>query len=158
MVKEEYTNAYVEVLEVLKQLNKEDFSKIPKEYIMYLEENSNKYFSFRYDLSKPLKDQNISENAKLILFFLFEKFGANEKQKKKINDFKANIIAQNEKEKAEKYNYDDLFKKRNHQNRGIQENEQNKIENVNNKLVIQNNTNIFLKIINYIKNIFKRKR
>lgn len=149
MVKEEYTNAYVEVLEVLKQLNKEDFSKIPKEYIMYLEENSNKYFSFRYDLSKPLKDQNISENAKLILFFLFEKFGANEKQKKKINDFKANIIAQNEKEKAEKYNYDDLFKKRNHQN---------KIENVNNKLVIQNNTNIFLKIINYIKNIFKRKR
>ena len=144
-----YHKAYVEVLEVLKQLNKEDFSKIPKEYIMYLEENSNKYFSFRYDLSKPLKDQNISENAKLILFFLFEKFGANEKQKKKINDFKANIIAQNEKEKAEKYNYDDLFKKRNHQN---------KIENVNNKLVIQNNTNIFLKIINYIKNIFKRKR
>ena len=153
MVREEYANAYVEVLEVLKQLNKEDFNKIPKEYIEYLEKNANKYFSFKYDLSKTLEEQDLSEDAKIILFFFFEKFGANEKQKKKINDFRANMIAKNEEEKLQKYNYEDLFaKKRKHYEM------ESKTEGSNNGLIVQNKTNIFIKIINYIKRFFNRNK
>ena len=133
-------------------MNKEDFNKIPKEYIEYLEKNANKYFSFKYDLSKNLEEQDLSENAKIILFFFFEKFGANEKQKKKINDFKANIIAKKEEEKLQKYNYEDLFAKRKHYDI------ESRTEGSNNGLIVQNKTNIFRKIINYIKRFFNRNK
>ena len=41
MVKTNYANAYKEVLIVLNNLTKEDYAKIPKEYIEFLAANCN---------------------------------------------------------------------------------------------------------------------
>ena len=56
----QYANAYTEVLDILKYISKEDYEKIPKSKIKVFEENSNKNYSFKYDVDKTLEEQNIS--------------------------------------------------------------------------------------------------
>lgn len=111
MVKINYANAYKEVLVILDNLIKEDYNKIPKEYIDFLTANCNNNYEFHYDTSKTFEQQDLLDDTKYILFGLFEKFGATEFQKEKIKAFKNNYYAQLEKEKSEKYNPDDIFKK-----------------------------------------------
>ncbi len=158
MVIENCSNTYTEVLEVLNCLNKEDFNKIPKEYIMYLKEHANKQYIFKYDKTKKLEEQNLTRDAKLILFFFFEEFGATKEQKEKIDRFKQNILKKEELEKQEKYNYNNLFKKGNIQNKQLNNHEiNNKIYSKKNCLIVANKINIFHKILNYIKKFLKRK-
>ena len=120
MVNNIYANAYKEVLIVINNLVKEDYEKIPKDYINFLENNCNKDYEFKYDTLKSFDEQDLLEDTKYILFGLFEKFGATELQKAKIKSFKTNYSNKLEKQKLEKYNPDDIFNKKleknNHQN------------------------------------------
>ena len=113
MINTSYANAYKEVLIVLNNLIKEDYEKIPKEYIEFLETNANPDYDFKYDSSKAFNEQELLDDTKYILFGLFEKYGATEVQKLKIKAFKNNYNEKLEKEKREKYNPDDIFKKNN---------------------------------------------
>lgn len=113
MINTNYANADKEVLIVLNNLIKEDYEKIPKEYIKFLETNANPDYDFKYDSSKAFNEQELLDDTKYILFGLFEKYGATEVQKSKIKAFKNNYNEKLEKEKREKYNPDDIFKKNN---------------------------------------------
>lgn len=113
MVNVKYANAYKEVLVVIHNLIKEDYEKIPKEYIKYLETNCNNDYEFKYNVSKNFAEQNLLEDTKYILFGLFEKFGATDTQKEQIKDFKTNYSYRLEKEKRVKYNPNDIFKRKN---------------------------------------------
>lgn len=113
MINTSYANAYKEVLIVLNNLIKEDYEKIPKEYIEFLETNANPDYDFKYDSSKAFNEQELLDDTKYILFGLFEKYGATEVQKSKIKAFKKNCNEKLEKEKREKYNPNDIFKKNN---------------------------------------------
>ena len=66
----QYANAYTEVLDILKYISKEDYEKIPKSKIKVFEENSNKNYSFKYDVDKTLEEQNVSEITKMIIAIL----------------------------------------------------------------------------------------
>ena len=116
MVKTNYADAYKEVLVILDNLIKEDYDKIPKEYIEFLAANCNKDYEFYYDNSKTFEEQELLDDTKYILFGLFEKFGATELQKEKIKAFKNNYYEQLEEEKRKKYNSDDIFKNANKNN------------------------------------------
>ena len=111
MLKTNYANAYKEVLIILDNLIKEDYDKIPKEYIEFLKSNCNNEYEFYYDNSKTFEKQELLDDTKYILFGLFEKFGATEIQKEKIKNFKDNYYRKIEEEKREQYNPDDIFKK-----------------------------------------------
>ena len=111
MLKTSYANAYKEVLIILDNLIKEDYDKIPKEYIEFLKSNCNNEYEFYYDNSKTFEEQELLDDTKYILFGLFEKFGATEIQKEKIKNFKDNYFRKIEEEKREQYNPDDIFKK-----------------------------------------------
>ena len=111
MLKTNYANAYKEVLIILDNLIKEDYDKIPKEYIEFLKSNCNNEYEFYYDNSKTFEEQELLDATKYILFGLFEKFGATELQKEKIKKFKDNYYRKIEEEKREQYNLDDIFKK-----------------------------------------------
>jgi hypothetical protein len=146
MVKTNYANAYKEVLIVLDNLIKEDYDKIPKEYIEFLKSNCNNEYEFYYDNSKTFEEQELLDYTKYILFGLFEKFGATELQKEKIKNFKKNYYNKLEEEKRNLYNSENIFK----------EKKVEKNENIN--LVIKENKkeNFINKILKFIKNIFRK--
>ena len=154
MVKTNYANAYKEVLVILDNLIKEDYDKIPKEYIEFLTANCNNDYEFYYDNSKTFEEQDLLDDTKYILFGLFEKFGATELQKEKIKAFKNSYYKKLVEEKKAKYNVD-IF-----QNRNNFKQEQNIEENTNKNVValMEHKDSIIKKIINKIKSIFSRKR
>ena len=151
MVKAKYADAYKEVLVILDTLIEEDYNKIPKEYIEYLKENCNNDYNFYYDTSKNLEQQKLLDDTKYILFGLFEKFGATQNQKEKINNFKKSYYRKVEEEKKLKYNTD-IF----------QDNDQNSKEKTQNECVadevamVKYNNSLFRKIIIKIKEIFHK--
>ena len=110
MVKENYANAYKEVLIVLNNLVIEDYNKIPQKYIDFFKANCNNEYDFKYDISKSFEEQDLLDDTKYILFKLFEQFGATNKQKEKINIYRKNYYNKLEEEKREKYNLDNIFK------------------------------------------------
>lgn len=151
MVNTNYANAYKEVLIVINNLVKEDYEKIPKEYIEFLEMNCNNDYDFLYNTSKKFEEQDLLEETKYILFGLFEKFSATEIQKEKIKFLKKNYNNKLEEEKYEKYNPENIFN--NNQN------------NFNQKILEEKKTlieyrkqnwyqKLFEKILKHLKEIF----
>ncbi len=113
MVDIKYAHAYSEILEILKYIPIEDYNKIPKNKIELFESNANNEYSFNYDPSKTLEEQNASNITKGIIILLFRDYWATEFQKNKI------IAKQNydrmklEKEKKEQYNSNNIFRETN---------------------------------------------
>lgn len=111
MVSIEYANAYSEVLEILNYISKEDLNKIPDEKIKVFERNKNSNYIFKYDPSKTLDEQNVSKIAKGIIGIIYRDYWATEEQKEKIFRKQTYERQKIEKEKANKYQYENLFKK-----------------------------------------------
>ena len=59
MVDNKYAVAYSEVLEILKHIPIEDYNKIPKTKIELFKINANNEYTFNYDPSKTLEEQNV---------------------------------------------------------------------------------------------------
>lgn len=147
MINTKYANVYKEVLCVINNLIKEDYEKIPKEYIKFLKENCNNEYGFEYDSSKSFKEQELLDDTKYILFGIFEKYGATDIQKAKIESYKANYRNKLEEQKREKYNPNRLLKSKNE-----------KIIKENNSTteMIEYKENIFKKLVIIIKNFFRK--
>ena len=145
-----YANAYVEVLEILKYVDKQDYNKIPSDEIQLLETYSNKNYSFTYNPEKSLDEQNVSETTKLIIAILFLDYWANQNQKKKINTFLQNKRDELLEIENETYSIDKAFNKRNTK---IQIKEKTEEENA---IVRVNNEKWYKVFLNFIRNIFKK--
>ena len=78
-----YKNAYTEVYEIIKQLDEEEYNKIPSEVIKAIEENRNTEYEFDLDEDIELKDQELLPETKAILFNLFRDYLSTAEQKKK---------------------------------------------------------------------------
>ncbi len=72
-ITKEYARAYVEVLEVIKYLKKEEYEKIPKSKIDLYEKYKDKDYKFVYKSDEELDDQ-ISFQTKNVLANLFLKY------------------------------------------------------------------------------------
>ena len=99
----QYANAYTEVLDILKYISKEDYEKIPKSKIKVFEENSNKNYSFTYDESRTLEEQNVSEITKAIIAILFRDYWATKEQRYIIIKKQQEIKEQKQKELMAKF-------------------------------------------------------
>lgn len=142
----EYANAYSEVLAILEHISLEEYNKIPKTKLKLFEKNCNKNYEFKYDPNKTLREQNVCEIARTIIAILFRDYWATDEQKRKIlikERYDNNI--ENE-IKKQKYNSDNIFKKKKH--------EENIISN--NLQVIEYKESIFNKILYKIKSFFIR--
>lgn len=146
-----YAKAYTEVLEILKYLPKKEYDRISPKKIKFLKENMDKSYEFKFDPSKDLSEQNISREANSIIVLLFRDYFASDMQQKKLEK----ILADNQEKREEylrlKYPPNEVFKKRsfvtefNPENLGVQDT----------KITIYKE-NIFTKILNKIKNIFRK--
>lgn len=149
MIKQELLpNAYTEVIEILKHISEEYLKNIPKEILEYFEENCKKDYEYNVTEFDTFENQEMLYETKVILSILYRDYLASEEVRKKIiqkEHIEMQII---EKEKSNKYNIDDIFKK-------------NKREDSNSKNCVNvpvqiAKENFFINIINYIKKHLKK--
>ena len=147
MVDNKYAIAYSEVLEILKHIPLEDYNKIPKTKIELFKTNANNEYTFNYDSSKTLEEQNVSNITKGIIILLFRDYWATEIQRNKI------IAKQNYdrmKLEEKKYNPDNIFI--NHYKNSFTDNTENNQELA---LIKTNNMKWYKKIWKLIKDFFR---
>ena len=147
MVDNKYAVAYSEVLEILKHIPLEDYNKIPKTKIEFFKTNADNEYTFNYDPSKTLEEQNVSNITKGIIILLFRDYWATEIQRNKI------IAKQNYdrmKLEEKKYNPDNIFI--NHYKNPFTDNTENNQELA---LIKTNNMKWYKKIWKLIKDFFR---
>ncbi len=131
-----YSCSYVEVLEILKHIPKEDYEKIPKEKIEFYRNNIDKNYVYIYNAFSP----KTLRKTDAILIYLYKNYIANDDEKKKIVEkLKLNEI-KSEQEKQKKFSPDNIFKNVN-LNEEIQ-------------LTVKHKETILKSMINIIKKIF----
>ena len=138
-----YKNAYTEVYEIIKQLDEEEYNKIPSEVIKAIEENRNTEYEFEVDEELELKEQELLPETKAILFNIFRDYLSTPEQKEKIIKMQAEERLKNEQKKAKQYN-SDLFANK----QKVQSVEREHIE------LIEYKENIFKRIFNKIRQFF----
>ena len=139
----EYANAYSEVIEILKNISKEDYEKVPSEKIDLFEKNANKNYNFQYDTNLTLDEQNVSKRAKAIIAILFRDYWARPEQREKILAKQNYDRIQIEKDKQKQYDLDNIFK-----------NKEGRVEN--SVSMIEYKESIFAKIKKWFKQTFKK--
>lgn len=135
------TKAVSEVIEILKHTDKKIVEKIPQKLIDFLFENEDKDYRPNIDFNDENWEKNIEEDTQAILALLYRDYIVSEEEKEESQKQEAEL--------REKYNPDNIFKKK-----SSEENIQ--INNV--QLVEIKETSWFKKVINKILRFFGRKK
>ncbi len=108
--------AYSEVYEIINLLEEEYSNRIPKKILDFFDEIRDKEYKHTIDVNKPLSEQNIERDAIILLAILDLNYWCDSEEEKKelLDIFNRNTEIKNQKNKEleEKYNLDNLFKKR----------------------------------------------
>ena len=110
--KENYSKAYAEVETVLLTLEDSLKRKIPQNVMKALAENKDKEYVFDYDFIKPIHEQDISLEAKIMLSKIYKDYLCSEAERKKWKEFDLFRLTKIEEQKKQKYKGEYLkFKK-----------------------------------------------
>ena len=78
-----------EIAEILDHIPKNLYDKLPREIINYFYQNSDENLQkFKYNVALPILNQNISQESKEIVLFLFRIFWQDEIKSTKMNQNK----------------------------------------------------------------------
>ena len=99
-----YTDAFTQVYVILKELEEEDYKKIPQEVVSAIEKNRNKEYEFELDESRELKDQDLLPESRALLFKIYRDYLATPEQKQKIIKMQNEERAKKELKKKQQYN------------------------------------------------------
>ena len=153
-MEDNYPKAYKEVIEILKYVPQESVNKIPNEMLETFKIKMDNNYNFSIDINKKLEEQNLLDETKAILANIFRDYWATDYQRERIKA-KENYDRQKiEEEKKLKYN-SDIFAKRRSENAGIKEKQS---EVINTLPIKSKKERFYLKIINFLKKMFKRER
>lgn len=145
--------AYSEVYEIVNMLEKEYLDRIPEKVLDFFDEARDKEYKPIIDVNKPLNKQNIQRDTMILLAILDLNYWCDsEEEKQEILDMfnrNAEIKIQQQKELEEKYNPDNLFKKKQTTSE-FEENEEF-------SMIEYKEPNIIKKILDKILNMFKKK-
>lgn len=138
--------AYSEIYEILNLMETEYTDKVPnkfKELIISEKDNS---FKPNIKINIPLESQNLQKDTLTILAILYLNYWCESEQEK---EELIKLFNEVDKQNAEKYNIDNIFKKR--------QNDTNIIDEDGDTSLIKYKENFFLKLLNRLKRLFKRK-
>ena len=106
-----YSEAAVEVLDILNYTNQEDVRKIPQSFIKFLTEIANKNYKANFNHNGPISGLNLRKQTRELLGFIYITWWCNDKE---TNNYKNIIHSNNPKaekiEKIDNYDIDDIFK------------------------------------------------
>lgn len=146
--KDNVSCAYKEIYEILKIFPKELVDRIPKYKLDYIKQNMDE--SYEYNITKETFDgKTMLDETAAILAILFRDYWATEKQKNKIINYHNTQREKIVNEIKEKYDPENVFKQRRIEEEKIDA----KKENLS---VVAYKENIFKRLFNKIKEIFKR--
>lgn len=137
-----YSKAYVEVLEILKYIPKEDLEKIPQDILQTLKKSANKNYIFKINKELPFEKQVLMEETQAILANFFRDYWATDFQREQIKLKEKQDEQELEKNKI-KINYDEVF---------------NRNTTSKTKIAVIEEKKWYERFLEYIKNIFKRKK
>ena len=107
----EYSEAAVEVLDILNYTNQEDVRKIPQSFIKFLTEIANKNYKANFNHNGPISGLNLRKQTRELLGFIYITWWCNDKDR---NNYKNIIHSNNSKseqiENIDNYDIDDIFK------------------------------------------------
>lgn len=155
MVKvENYPNAYKEVYVILKHLDSEDLKAIPGSFVQMIEKNMNPNYNFELDEEKEFEQQELLQETRVILAYIFMNFWSTAEQKARIQQkFRHDILV--EERNRPQYNPNELFNREEPKTVQPQVTETQKTENTQ---IVQYKENIFSRLLHKIKNFFSRQK
>ncbi len=153
MVSIRYANAMAETLHYLKGVREEDINRIPKKFKKFLEENASKDYVCEFDYTKPLNELKLLDETRGIIGTICLNYWCNTKEEKELflNKIHDNEVKYQQ-ELREKYNPDNIFKSTKNQ----EINSTEKVEEKNQNPLMEYKPSFFQRIIEKIKNIFKK--
>ena len=107
-----YFKAYKEVIEILKNVPKESFDKIPQTMIDTFNAKMDTNYNFSIDINKDFEEQELLDETKAILAIIFRDYWATTYQKERIQAKEKYDRQRIEEEKRTNFNYD-IFNKYN---------------------------------------------
>lgn len=156
MIEAKYSEAAVEVLDILNYTDKEDVKKIPQSFINFLTEIANKNYKANFNHNGPISGLNLRKQTRELLGFIYITWWCNEKDR---NKFKSIIHSDNSKvvktEKTENYNIDDIFKNKKELKSNVVT---QTVVTEEISMIEYKEENIFKRIINKILSFFTNKR
>ena len=151
-MKQEYKEAFTEVIEIIKMMPDELANKIPSKFKEMLEDESDKEYT--PNIQEPLEQQKLKNETIIILGLIYRDFLCSPDEKRNLQEKDARELQEMQKaleeELREKYNPDDIFKKR------TQPIENEKVEEKS--LTVVQEEKWYQKIFSIIKNLFNRKK
>lgn len=146
LISNRYANAFTEVYEILKHLDKDEYNKISFNLIETIQNNRNTNYLYTIKSEKKLEEQKMLPETKAILFNIFRDYLATEEQKQKIKIWQLEDLRKLEEDKKKNYNVDVFFNKNIHNTT---------ISKSGNELIEVKETSLLEKIINKIKKFLK---
>ena len=145
-----YHKAFKEAYLLINDLSSELYVKIPKSFIKMIKENMDNSYDISLD---KLNTEGMMEETEILMSLIFRDFLCSEELNQKLIEYDNNQI----KQELERYN--NIFGNKYKEEKELENTEEdlNEIEE-NNSLMVVKEENIFIKIINKLKNIFKRNR
>ncbi len=149
----EYSEAAVEVLDILNHTNKEDVARIPQSFIKFLTNISSKSYKVKFNHEQPINGLNLKKQTRELLGFIYITWWCDKEEREKYKKLIQESNIKNE-EIKEKYNVNDIFKNK-------KEKQEHKIiqnENVMKTSIAEyKKENIFKRVLNKILSFFDSK-
>lgn len=149
----EYSEAAVEVLDILNHTNKEDVARIPQSFIKFLTNISSKSYKVKFNHEHPINGLNLKKQTRELLGFIYITWWCDKEEREKYKKLIQESNIKNE-EIKEKYNVNDIFKNK-------KEKQEHKIiqnENVMKTSIAEyKKENIFKRVLNKILSFFDSK-
>ncbi len=140
-----------EVLEILNYCPKSDVEKLPTKMINLFKQNQLEGANINIDPNKTIFEQNICEETLVTMCLIYRDYWATKEEKSELDK----ILKENQEKINELYDYSNMFKNVNTEEKVSVETKKEQTE-INNNLV-EYKESIFSKIKKWLRNIFKRK-
>lgn len=148
MITNEFAEAYAEIDEILGVLPEEYVNKIPSKLREFFGKVKKADYIPHLDQNKPLDEQDLKPKTKTLITVLYRNYWCNDEEREELDK----ILIENDKkfeaEQREKYNPDNIFKKKD------KEEEIKEVEEAN--LIVYENKLWYQKAFGFITNIFKK--
>lgn len=145
-MKREYEEAFTEVDEIFKIMPIDLLSKIPLQFRKVISEN--KATDYKKEIKEPLEEQQLKEETVVILGLIYRDFLASPEEREQLQLRDAEELRKIEQEMQEKYDIENVFKKKKSKK------EEKQFETK--ELIVYKETNFLKRFFNLIKGIFKK--